>query len=425
MSIVIELPKIKKLECSPDGKVSKKDLDSYFRDIARTTSRLKLSTSGIQLDDECSLAVIAAAIAIEELTKKAVDPVTTKPFDKLKSAELEAKYRARELGKDIEEYFKKKVVEILLDIIEVIGLVNPFLAPIPFLSSVTLLDADGKPYQYTPKIIDLFTKDGQKKVKAAVKEDIESVKKFFKELESVFNGDLGIKSPDLEAEEAWHKVKNWFSQLINDFIGSVGKAIAKIVKSIPIIGKPIYDLVMAAIDPTITVEQAFDKIVAEYKAKIKKAKEDLLSGKIFEDIAEKILEEAIEKILNIPIPLVGTVGDLIGIGLAGKDIIMKEAIFHDIEDAFKEAIQKVRRFFQGDILVKIHDIIAKAPGYILSQFPIVGKIFKTLKKVVDILSGKNPLTECEVLNIIFPAIFNLGLLIENLLPPCVEVRYVE
>lgn len=425
MTIVVQIPKIKKLECSPDGKVSKKDLDAYFRNIARTTSRLKLSVVGLRLDDECSLAVIAAAIAIEELVKKTTDPVTTKPFDKLKSAELEAKYRARELGKDIEEYFKKKIAEILLDITNALGLLNPFNLPIPFLGTVTLIDENGNPYEYRPKIQDLFTKEGQKKVKAAIKEDIDSVKKFFKELESVFDGSLGIKSPDLAAEEAWHKVKNWFSQLINDFIGSVGKAIAKIVKSIPIIGKPIYDLVMAAIDPTITVEEAFDKIVAEYKAKIKKAKEDLLSGKILEDIAEKLIEEAIEKILNIPIPLVGTLGALIGVGVIGKDILMKEALFHDIEDAFKEAIQKARRFFQGGILVKIYDIIAKAPAYILSQFPIVGKIFKTLKKVVDLLSGKNPLTECDVLNIIFPAIFSLSVLVENLLPSCVEVIFIE
>ena len=417
MSIVVQIPKIPKLECGTDGKIGKKALDEYFKNIARTSSRLSLSTNGLQLDDECSLAVIAAVIAIDELTKKSLDAVTTEPFQDLKSKELDAKYRARELSKDIEEYFKKKVVDILLTLIGVLGVPNPFTTPIPFIGSTK----DG----YDPVIADLFTKDGQKKVKAAVKEDIENVKKFFSDMESTFNGDLGIKSPDLEAEETWHKVKNWFNQLINDFIGTVTQAIGKIVKAIPIIGKPIYDLVFSSIDPTIAIEKSFDMMVDEYKKKIKKAKDDVLSGKVAEDIGEKLLQEVVDKILAINIPLLGSVGDYIDVDIKKKDLVIPELDFHDVEDAFKELIQKARRFFKGDILVKIYDIIAKAPGYILSQFPVVGKIFKALKKVVDILSGKNPLTECEVLNIIFPVIFSLGSLIENLLPSCIEIEYIE
>jgi hypothetical protein len=182
---------------------------------------------------------------------------------------------------------------------------------------------------------------------------------------------------------------------------------------------------MASIDPTITIELAFDKMVAEYKAKIKKAKEDVLSGKAAEDLGEKILDEVIDKILGINIPLIGTVGDLIDVDTNKRDIVMKEDIFHELEDAVKEFIQKARRFFKGGLIVKINDIMAKAPGYILQQFPIVGKILKIIKQVADILSGKNPLTECEVLRILLPPIFSFGSLIENLLPSCVEVRYVE
>lgn len=425
MSIVIELPRIPKLECTPDGKIGKKELDAYFKNIARTTSRLKLSTSGLQLDDECALAVIAAAIAVEELTKNTVDALTTKPLTTLKSLELEAKYRARELSKDIEEFFKMKVVDILLTLADILGLPNPFEIPIPFLGSATLLDENGQPYVYDPVIADLFTKEGQKKVKAAAKEDIESVKKFFKDLESTFDGGLGIKSPDLEAEEAWHKIKNWFNQFINDFIGSVTEAIGRVVKNIPIIGRPIYSLIFSSIDPTIAIEESFDKLIDDYKKRIKKAKEDFLSGKVFEDIGEKLLREVIDRILEIQIPLLGSVGDYVDIDLSKRDIVISEFDFHEVEDAFKELIQKARRFFKGDILVKIKEIIEKAPASILRRFPIVGKIYDALKKVGDILSGKNPLTECEVLNIIFPAIFSLGLLIENLLPDCVEVIYVE
>jgi hypothetical protein len=423
MSVVIELPKIPKLECSPDGKVSKKDLDAYFKNVGRTIGRLNLSVTSVDLDDECTLAILAAAIAIEEVIKP-LDSITTKPLDKLKSKELELRYRARELGKDIEEYFQKKVSEILLDLIELLGIPNPFEVPIPFIGVATLIDEQGNPYEYDPVIADLFTKEGQRKVKLAIKEDIEAVKDFLG-IESTYNGDLGVKSPDLEAEETWHKIKNWFNNLINDFIGSVANAIGKAVKAIPIIGKPIYDLVSAAVDPTITVEQAFDKLVAEYKAKIKKAKEDVLSGKAVEDLGQKILDEAIDRILSIQIPLIGTVGDLIDIDPNKKDIIIKVGDFHEIEDKVKELIAKARRFFKGGLIVKINEIITKAPGYILEQFPIVGKIFKIIKRVADILSGKNPLTECEVLSILLPPIFSFGSLIENLLPDCVEVIYVE
>jgi hypothetical protein len=423
MTITIELPKIPKLECPADGKIGKKQLDTYLKNIGRTMGRLNLSVTGLDLKDSCSMAVIAAATAVE-LATKPIELITTDPFQTLKSKELEYRYRARELGKDIEEFFKKKVVDILLNLIGILGIPNPFILPIPFIGTATLIDAAGNPYQYDPLIIDMFTKDGQKKIKAALKEDLEKVKKFLG-IESTFDGSLGIKSPDLEAEEVWHKLKNWFNQLINDFIGSVANAIANAVKAIPIIGKPIYDLVMASIDPTITIEIAFDKMVAEYKAKIKKAKEDVLSGKAAEDLGEKILDEVIDKILGINIPLIGTVGDLIDVDTNKRDIVMKEDIFHELEDAVKEFIQKARRFFKGGLIVKINDIMAKAPGYILQQFPIVGKILKIIKQVANILSGKNPLTECEVLRILLPPIFSFGSLIENLLPDCVDVVYVE
>jgi hypothetical protein len=423
MTLLVTLPRIPPLECPPDGKIGKKQLDAYFKNIGRTMGRLNLSVSTIDLDDECSLALIAAAIAIEQVMKP-IEGVTTDPFQTLKSKELEFRYRARELFKDIEEYFKKSIVEILLDVAKILGIPNPFELPIPYIGTATLLDENGEPYQYDPVITDLFTKEGQRKVKQAMKEDLEAVKKFLG-IESTFDGSLGIKAPDLEVEETWHKIKNWFNKLINDFIGTVANGIAEIVKAIPIIGKPIYDLITAAVDPTITVEQAFDKLVAEYKAKIKKAKEDFLSGDALEDLGEKLLDEVIERILAIQIPLIGTVGDLLDIDPNKRDIVMKEDIFHELEDSVKEFIEKARRFFKGGLIVKINEILEKAPAAILQQFPIVGRIYKIIKRVADILSGKNPLTECEVLRIIFPAVFSFGALIENLLPDCIEVVYVE
>lgn len=421
MTITIELPKIPELQCDSSGNISKKDLDAYFKNIGRTIGRLSLSTNGI--NNDCSSSIVLAIAAIDQVMKL-VEGITTNPFENLKSKELEFRYRARELSKDIEEYFKKSIVEILLDVAKLLGIPNPFEIPIPFIGTATLIDESGNPYSYDPKITDLFTKDGQRKVKLAIKEDIKKVEDFLG-IESTYNGDLGIKSPDLQTEETWHKIKNWFNQLINDFIGTVAEGIANVVKNIPIIGKPIYDLVMASVDPTVTIEQSFDKLVTEYKAKIKQAKQDFLSGKIAEDIGQKLLDEVIDIILDINIPLIGTVGDLIDIDPNNRDLVIKEDIFHELEDAVKEFIQKARRFFKGGLIVSIHKIMDTAPGYILQQFPIVGKILKIIKKVADILSGKNPLTECDVLSILLPSIFDFGSLIENLLPSCLEVRYVE
>ena len=407
MTTIIELPKIPKLECGSSGKISGKDLDAYFKNIGRTVSRLSLQTD---------IPEVAAAVAAIRVIMEIMDEVTTKPFNNLVSAELDGKFRARELGKDLEEYFKKKIVDILLQLISIIGIPNPFTTPIPFLGRT--------PDGYDPVIMDMFTKEGQKKVKTAAQYDIEKVEKFLG-IESTFNGDLGIKSPDLRSEETWHKIKNWFNQVINDFIGAVAEGIGKAVKNVPIIGKPIYDLVFSSIDPTIAIEASFDSMVKNFKAQIKQIKEDVLSGKLAEDISNKLINEMINKILNIGIPLIGTVGDLIDIDINKKDIICLEFDFHEIEDKFKELIQKARRFFKGGMIVKINDIIAKAPGYILTQFPIVGKIFKIVKQVADFLSGKNPLTECDVLNIIFPAIFSLGSLITAKLPGNIQIRYIE
>ena len=94
MTIVINLPRIPELKCPADGKISKKQLDAYLKNIGRTMGRLNLSVSGLDLKDQCSLAVVAAMTAIE-LATKPIELVTTDPFETLKSKELDFRYRAR------------------------------------------------------------------------------------------------------------------------------------------------------------------------------------------------------------------------------------------------------------------------------------------------------------------------------------------
>ena len=412
VATTVQIPKPPRLQCNPDGSIDKKQLDAYFRSLAQIPNNISLQI--LNLTPEQELAVTAIVSIIEA----AVDPVTTKPFsERLKSLELDLKYRMRELSKDLEEYLKIKVVEILLGLIEALGIPNPFTTPIPFLGRTE----DGT----DPLIIDLFTKDGQKIVKEAAQRDIERVKNFFADLESVFNGDLGVKSPDMETEETWHKIKNWFSQKLNEFISNVAKAIANAVRQVPIIGEPIYKLVVGATDPTVAIEEQFDALVKQYKKNIKEGIDKVLSGEALENVGEQLLQEAIDKILDIPIPLLGTVRDYIDVDIKGKGVVISEMNFHDVEDEFKELIQKARRFFEGDLLVKIYDIIDKAPKFILRRFPIVGQIYNALKIVVDILSGKNPLTECAILNIIFPVSFILLDTVIATLPPSINIEFIE
>jgi len=62
----------------------------------------------------------------------------------------------------------------------------------------------------------------------------------------------------------------------------------------------------------------------------------------------------------------------------------------------------------------------KAPSWILQQFPIVDKIIKAIKLIIDICRGK--VSICMVLNIILKPIFGIPDLILKLIPDCIEVR---
>jgi hypothetical protein len=192
---------------------------------------------------------------------------------------------------------------------------------------------------------------------------------------------------------------------------------------IPIIG-PIIKKIGVFIDPTKSIKEQLKAQYEDFKKQIKKAKEDVLSGKAFEDLGEKILNKLIDFVLNLPIPLFGTLGNLIGFDIElrkkKETIHSKEELWHRIEDAFDDAMEKIKRFFQTDLIAKIHDIILKAPGWILSQFPIVNKIVKAIKLIIDICRGK--VSVCVVLNIILKPIFSIPDAILRLIPSCIEVK---
>jgi hypothetical protein len=419
MRAVVYVPEVPGLECSASGKISFRQLEDYFVGISKIISQLKLQAKFIQ--DECGRELIQAIRDIEKLVDDITGILMTDVFKKIKSKEQEMKYKVREFMKEIDVWFQKKIVEALLKIINILGIPNPLTIPIPFITPVTLIDESGNPVRYQPVVKDFFTKEGKVKIKAAMAEDIESIRKFFGD--GKYDGTFGIKSPEHEAEEFWQKALAWMKELLSDFIGACINAMIGLLTKIPIIG-PIIKRLGVFIDPTKPIKEQLKLQYEEFKKQIKKAKEDVLSGKAFEDLGEKILEELINFVLNLPIPLFGTLGNLIGFSIElrkkKETIHSKEELWHRIEDAFEDAMEKIKKFFQGDFLAKIHDIILKAPGWILNQFPVVKKIVKAIKLIIDVCRGK--VSVCEVLNIILKPIFSIPDAILQLIPNCIEVK---
>lgn len=419
MRAIVYVPEVPGLECSASGKISFRQLEDYFVGISKIISQLKLQAKFIQ--DECGKELIQAIRDIEKLVDDITGILMTDVFKKIKSKEQEMKYKVREFMKEIDVWFQKKIVEALIKIINILGIPNVLQTPIPFVTAVTLIDENGNPVRYQPLIRDFFTKEGKVKIKAAMAEDIESIRKFFGD--GKYDGTFGIKSPEHEAEEFWQKALAWMKELLSDFIAACINAMIGLLTKIPIIG-PIIKRLGVFIDPTKPIKEQLKLQYEEFKKKIKKAKEDVLSGKAFEDLGEKLLNELIDFVLNLPIPLFGTLGNLIGFDKETRKkketIHSKEELWHRIEDAFEDAMEKIKKFFQTDLIAKIHDIILKAPGWILSQFPIVKKIVKAIKLIIDICRGK--VSICVVLNIILKPIFSIPDAILKLIPNCIEVK---
>jgi hypothetical protein len=419
MRPIVYVPEVPNLECGPNGQISFRQMEDYFVGIAKIISQLKLQAKFIQ--DECGKELIEAIRDMEKLVDDITGILMTDVFKKIKSKEQEMKYKVREFLKEIDVWFQKRIVDALLKIVDILGIPNPLTTPIPFITAVTLVDEAGNPVRYQPVINDLFTKEGKVKIKAAIAEDIESVRKFFGD--GKYDGTLGIKSPEHEAEEFWQKALAWMKELLSDFIAACINAMIKLLTKIPIIG-PIIEKIGVFIDPTKPIKAQLKLKYEDFKKRIKKAKEDVLSGKAIEDFGEKLLQELIDFVLNLPIPLFGTLGNLIGFDNEERKkketIHSKEELWHRIEDAFEDAMEKIKKFFQTDLIAKIHDIILKAPGWILQQFPIVGKILDTIKLIIDICRGK--VSICQVLNIILKPIFGIPDAILKFIPNCIEIR---
>lgn len=430
---IIYLPKPVTLECGSNGKLTIKNMEEYFKTLGTLPSQLKTQVAKLEPGD-CYNDLLNSILLIEKLIDEVTGILMTDVFKKIKSKEQEMEYKVREFLKEIDVWFQKKIVEILVKIVSIIGapIANVLNMPIPFLSEIDLVDEQGNVTKYRARVLDFFTKKGKVRIKAAMAETIEDVEKFFKtvdeEVTELFAGEWNIKSPEHQSEELWQKAVDWINGVLNDFMIAAVNSLIKFLEKIPIIGSLIKAL-GPVIDPTKALDKQLKDIWKNFKERYKKARDDFLSGKTMENLADKILDELINTIVNFPIPLFGTLGKLLGLNIE-KDgrkykIQMKEKLLARIKDGWNNAMQKIKRFFAGGWIKMINDILEKAPSWLLKQFPIVGKIFKMIKTIVDVCTGKIPV--CEVVKIILNPIFDLFNLVINLLPigDCFEIVYTE
>jgi len=466
MTVTIKLPTVTELDCAAaGGDLSLGNLDGYFRSVAQLPGQIKsqLSTAVDAANDD-RLSKIrdakklagsisdadAAAItsALETLTDDQITDVLDKmtqvedlidqiesflsprPFSALHSKELEARYRGREVFKNIEHFFKKKIVEILSEIIGLLGISTPLDIPLPFLPSAT--------------VGDMFTTSGNAIIKAAIATE-PTVAGYF-DVTNKFDGKLGVDVPEMTAEEVWQKILNWLNTTLNNWTLSVINAIVGALEDIPGIGIAI-KAVLSGVDPTIAIETSVKATIATVKSTaaghITDAKTlaasventtitDVAREEVQQQIDAKVklsqdlIDGGIDTLLSIQIPLIGLgVGSIAGIDDKAtelkktKVIISKEYLLHHLEDAFDHLIDKARMIFRTSLIGAIFDIIDSASA-LIKAIPIVNSIYTCIEKVVKIVRGENPFTACDILQLAVPQIFNMGSLTDALIPATIK-----
>lgn len=471
MALTVKLPSVSNLDCaSAGGSLSQGNLTEYLRGVSQIPGQIKSQVStavDAAVDDiaakkrdivraagaisEADLAKLSTTLEtlgadeisdvldkmqqVEDLIEQIQSFLSPRPFTNLRSKETEAKYRAREMHKNIEQFFKKKVVEILMEIIGVLGLPNPLSLPLPFAPGAT--------------VADMFTSSGNATIKAAIAGNISSAASILG-LSHRFDGKLGVDAPDMAAEELWQKAQDWLNKTLNDWIYSAINAIVGLLGDIPVIGTPI-KAVLNGVDPTVAIETSIKASLNSIKSTVTgnisqvknlaasiengdlaDAARDELQQQIDAKVlaSQALLENGINTLLGVNIPFLGGIGSLVGIDSIETEIkknkvhIGKEYLFHQLEDAFDQFIDKARRIFRGGLISQIHAIIDAAPS-IIKNIPIVGTIFNCIDKIVKILTGQNPFTSCDVLTLIVPQVFNLNSLTSALIPASIKKEVSE
>jgi hypothetical protein len=466
MTVTIKLPTVTALDCAAaGGDLSLGNLDGYFRSVAQLPGQIKsqLSTAVDAAKDDKSSKIrdakkMAGSISdadaativstletltddqitdvldkmtqIEDLIDQIESFLSPRPFSALHSKELEARYRGREVFKNIEHFFKKKIVEILSEIIGLLGIPTPLDIPLPFLPSAT--------------VGDMFTTSGNAIIKAAIATE-PAVAGYF-DVANKFDGKLGVDVPEMTAEEVWQKILNWLNTTLNNWTLSVINAIVSALESIPVIG-PLITAVLSGVDPTVAIEISVKAAIETVKATAagyitdaktlaasvenvsitdtaREAVQQQIDAKV--NLAQDLIDGGIDTLLSIQIPLIGLgVGSIAGIDDKAtelkktKVIISKEYLLHHLEDAFDHLIDKARMIFRTSLIGAIFDIIDAASA-LIKAIPIVSSIYACIEKVVKIVRGENPFTACDILQLAVPQIFNMGSLTDALIPATIK-----
>jgi hypothetical protein len=382
------------------------------------------------LTDDQITDVLDKMTQVEDLIDQIESFLSPRPFSALHSKELEARYRGREVFKNIEHFFKKKIVEILSEIIGLLGIPTPLDIPLPFLPSAT--------------VGDMFTTSGNAIIKAAIATE-PAVAGYF-DVANKFDGKLGVDVPEMTAEEVWQKILNWLNTTLNNWTLSVINAIVSALESIPVIG-PLITAVLSGVDPTVAIEISVKAAIETVKATAagyitdaktlaasvenvsmtdtaREAVQQQIDAKV--NLAQDLIDGGIDTLLSIQIPLIGLgVGSIAGIDDKAtelkktKVIISKEYLLHHLEDAFDHLIDKARMIFRTSLIGAIFDIIDAASA-LIKAIPIVSSIYACIEKVVKIVRGENPFTACDILQLAVPQIFNMGSLTDALIPATIK-----
>ena len=374
----IYLPKSKSLSSSVDAK----DLEEYFRTIGTIPGKLKLQCYFVE-DLSCKQKMLSSIASIETLIHTITSVLLTDTFDTIKNLEHEMLYKSREFVKEIDTFLLKKLLESLLKIADLIGFgIDPFNLPVPFLPGV--------------RVLDFLTVEGKNRIKKAIAQDIKTVASFFGDVSDFFSGAYNLNIPEYSVEELFCKAVSWFNQLLNNTVYSIANALFSFIEKIPVIGQLISALGVL-VDPTKALDDVFNSI-------IKGAKDDI--------------DGTIKALLNIQIPIFGSLQSFLNIDLDKELLLytvhMQEMVLARIKSSWDLVIQKIRSILSFGWLKLVSDILLKAPSFVLSAFPVIGKIINLFKLVLDVITGS--ITAHDVISIILSPVFTLFEDVYSLLP---------
>jgi hypothetical protein len=413
----LELPKPLTIDCPTSGLLPDyKNITDYFKTLGTIPGQLKMQRFNFILQGIEALALKELDDAIKSI-EEAIDTVTSifpKVFQTIKNTEHEMEYKVREFMKEIDTFFTQKVLEILIRLMNAVGLgfLNPLNLPIPGLEGCI--------------IADFFTTDGKVKIKGAIAKALATgvtnaavkvLSVIYAGIGDVFNGVFGLNIPEYVAEEIWQYIMALISNILNIGMQAITTAfITGMAIVIPPIGAPLLGATIAqitlALSTKISLHLTFDVLWQAFKLAIEKAIQENFEK------ALKLISDTITDILSIPIPIFGTLGDIMGINPAEDlkrfKVHMLEHVLSAVKDAYYKIVEKIRQIMSMSIIELCWAFFKALGGKILKLFPIIKTIINILEIIVGVITGNIPV--CTAMSVIFASVFNVNDIIYALLP---------